>query len=606
MPTPFDTTFVLADAFGLTRVSWKKGKASVRSTLRFSARRVSVDVSAKRVLAVGHHRKGVYEQAGTALLRLPGLGVATSLDALGQSVALVPGVDEAVVHDGTALVRWTLSDPPVEVGSIPLAAPLGEPPMDVPETWQASWVRQIATGSGGTFLAINEGGSLVGGHLDRGATWRVELGTHAPSEVRLGVDGNGADEKGWIALHDARIDRAHVLVFEPDGYVEFFEFDKALGPPAFHAGHVLVQHSSEQAVLWHDGKQHPFDLRDANAPPHEAPESGFLVHGSAPEPTRRAGEVHFAGGRALFVPWHHETLVELEGGAVHDRALPAEVGPLRRGLREMVVRENQALAPLGLRFDIEVLHMVPKRQACPVWFGLSPAPPTLLTEVVGSTVGSPLTRYHLETHGWRSGSMRYARAGALVWSSTATLNEVRALLSWLRHAERSPLEIGAIDNAYGQAFGIPSGGRGLPFAPDAERVWLSALVAACSHEDGFEVRLSEIEEVPAGAAAAAEAAPKLARWRRPLDQFAVHQFAFCLVSCLGEEALAPLLALTALPEGVHRNACREAGELVLWHCHHHPSDRAEARARIAALAHSEAPMLLDALDAGKRHLWSSG
>ncbi len=122
----------------------------------------------------------------------------------------------------------------------------------------------------------------------------------------------------------------------------------------------------------------------------------------------------------------------------------------------------------------------------------------------------------------------------------------------------------------------------MPGERDAGRVWRAALVAACSHEDGFEVRLSEVEEVPAGAAAAAEAASKLARWRRPLDRFAVHHFAFCLVSCLGEEALAPLLALTALPEGVHRNACREAGELVLWHCHHHPSDAAEARVRIAA------------------------
>ena len=85
-----------------------------------------------------------------------------------------------------------------------------------------------------------------------------------------------------------------------------------------------------------------------------------------PPPDRLPGRLLAKGPDLLFVPWHHETVAEPSTGRVLDRGLLTSVGPLRRGVLEILARDNAELARLQLEASLSRFEPAPKNQQCPM------------------------------------------------------------------------------------------------------------------------------------------------------------------------------------------------------------------------------------------------
>jgi hypothetical protein len=607
---------VFGDVFGIVRVALGK-KLALKTTAKAAAPRggVSVDGSGKLALGNGRVQTGVHGHNQAFLLNLPGLGLRLKRAAFDGPVAFA---GELVAHLGSGRISL-YSVQPDELSlerELPLADPLRSLPRhQVGPGEGSSGQRLLHVHPDGRFAAFVEG-RLWAGHLGEGrVVWSLEVAlqpTVALDLVRL-------DEKVCLVVMDHAGGKARLLSIddraEPE--IELLELE-AIGLPAVTDTQAAYQPSSELVVRrTAGGAEERFDVSAFNTHPYPEPEPGFYLTTTAPPPPDRLpGRLYARGEHLLFVPWHAETVVELATGRVLDRGLLPGAGPLRRGVLQVIARNNAALAQLQLEAALSHLEPAPKQQQCPMGIRLPEGPPTL-TYLVATGFACRLTpRFELRTHGWGWGSLSQ-EGGTWRVSSPADLDETLRLLRWMLRADYLPLEADReVGRLYAETLGIPNAPRpeSAPLQRDAERLWLRATletVASCRWP------VSDVPErwasEPITPQMAIAALRGLSSWSRSRPYDGLHLVSCALVHHLDRDAQPVLLSLiTDFPEPFNWKQYRDAGELLVWLCHRHPDLAASSLAAVRGVSHphpqaaAELKVVAEALERGARHLWSNG
>jgi len=279
---------------------------------------------------------------------------------------------------------------------------------------------------------------------------------------------------------------------------------------------------------------------------------------------------------------------------------------------EIVARDNTSLAALQLEMQLGGFHMAPKYRQCPMQISYPPCPPTFAYNLAVSALADVVQRFEMRTHGWGWGSI--GRTGGPVGSTASVtgLHETRVALAWMRRADVLPLDVASVHEGYTRLLGIPSDPdeRYRVFDDVAERVWLRASLETLLAGGWAGVEPSERWESEAISIDLVERAVRAPN-DRPQKNDAMHTLACLLARHLDRDALPGLLAIMETHPNALWNRYRSGGELVVWLCHRHRDLKGRALAELDAQQargdwNPEKQQVRDALDQGKRHLWSNG
>ncbi|MCP4499970.1 MAG: hypothetical protein GY822_08425 [Deltaproteobacteria bacterium] len=286
---------------------------------------------------------------------------------------------------------------------------------------------------------------------------------------------------GWRSWTAAK--KTHLIGVSVEGDLQELELE-SLSLPCISEIYVVYQPSSDVVIRHHlkDGSEERFSLGAFNEHPYEAPEEDLNREKDREnrpvDPTRLPGFVEATSERLFFVPWHAETIVELVSGEVLDRALLPQAGSFRRGIKEILARDNEDLAALQMQIELAHFDTVPKGQNSNFGLRLPSCPSTLVNGIAEEHVGDLSKRFELETHGWRWGGL--AREGGIVGSlQKPDVDEVIDALQWMKKANLLPINCtGSVGESYNRTLGIPSDPvpDATPFSVDGERLWVRALL----------------------------------------------------------------------------------------------------------------------------------
>lgn len=592
-------TLVLGDAFGLTHLALG-ASAKVKSTDKIAAGQgwVSWDPASKLALSDGRVQTGSFAEDGIALLNLPGLGVRAKLTGLTGPVVLLPGRKILRQHSTKLVIGEVDGDQVREQRSLELtggreleARQVG-PAYDGPDIATRGL---LAVDAAGVFVSLEQG-VLRAGRIDLDGDqdelfWSMPVACHPSVAKQVGH----AEDGVWLAVMDHAEGQVEILSVSREGTAQA-QTVESLCLPAVGDGQVYFQPESDRVVrrAWDGSSEESFDVSRHNAHPYETDPGDYRRPPLRP-PTQLAGELHLAGERALFVPWHREHIVELATGERLDRGLRRDEGPLRRALLEVLASDNAALAPLSMQVRLTAMH---NRS---VSIAFAPAPRTFVHRAAQSAIAH---RFPLRiTHGWSSGGHP---------SEPVELAATRAALGWMRAADVVPLDVVSVRDAYRemvQAHGLDSGRDPRPFEEDAERVWVRALLETVRAGGWSGVELgADWESTPITAELAMEAIRALPTWSRPLPSDAFEQLGLALVHHLDRAALPLLLELSKSGEGMPRDLDRLAGRAMVWLGHRHPDLRDAALAGLqeqeaAGDWSSDKARLRDALASGARSFY---
>lgn len=612
--------FVFGDAFGLTYVALG-AKPKIKSTTKVAAPRgaVSWDDASKLALSDGRLQTGAYGDDGVALLNLPGLGLRAKLSGVEGPVVLLARAAATVArHEQNGLsIHEVEGDQLREVRRLSFEGARALEGRRVGPAYEGPSIPTrgaLVVSPTGAFVSL-AGGVLHAGRIDLEGErdevfWSMPFALHPSVDKGLAV----TDEKAWLTVMDHARSSAELLGVSRDGRAETHRVD-ALGLPAISEHHLLYQPTSDRIVrrAWSDGSEESFDVGAHNAHPAEPPEPQFYKGAPPPPPTRLVGEVRLAGERALFVPWHREHIVDLATNERFDRGLPPDCGPFRRGVLEILARDNEALAPLQMQVRLGGFEHGKHRQ-CPLQIAFDVCPPTFAHTLACSALGNITERFELRTHGIGWGSTGRSGGPYGQPAGPAGLEETRAALAWMRPADVVPLEVASVHEGYKRLLGIPfePTPSARPFDERAERVWLRATLETMRAGGWIGVEPSEAwETTPVLIELAHAAADALPRSTRPTPYEGIHLLSCMLAHHFDRDALSPLLALMEGYEGMSWNLVRQAGELVVWLCHRHPDLKERALAGLREQEergswNDEKAMIREKLARGARHLWSNG
>lgn len=621
------SSLFIADVFGVTRLALGKA-VKVKHTAKASSSTgtLSLNAAGTTLCVQGRAHTSANGHDALALLGVPALGIREKF-ARGASTTMIasPGGADRLVElrrDGVELrvVEGDQSrvDRVVEFGAkaaraldaITLGAgPQGEPR---PAMTVAPDGRFVAHGFHGAY-AGRLGADAEGDEV----WWMLPLSTAGSDDVSVAQVGDVA----WIFARDIATDAVRCVSVTREGVVSVVERE-SLCAPAVGDGVMLTQPESGVVVAHSltDGTTQRYDVSAWNAHPAAAPEEA-VYKGVAPNMATRLPGVVVAHGEARwFVPWHRETAVDLVRGVAHARGLDAGAGPFRRLLLERFVALNETLRGLRIEARLNAFERHPKEPRVTLSTWRSPMPPGLVGRVGEALTYSIHDRYELATHGHRWASFG-AEGGYGADAGPASLDEVRALLAWMRENDVVPSDVAtSFGDAWDRGLGIPHSAYEKAFLAEGagERMILRALMETLAANGWPEGPVPDAWATePITAALAERVAAARGSHARYLPREASKMLAKMLARHMGSDAM-PLL-LTLLRSAAQRSTIydevRNIGEAVALVAHHHPERRDEALdfidACVAAGAFSQQNTRYD-LDLtrervarGARHFWSN-
>jgi hypothetical protein len=622
------SALLYADVFGVTRLALGKA-VKVKHTAKVSAHAGDLSMNAAGTLALvrGRVHTAAHGNPGVATLGLPALGLRDKVNGglSARALTTTAAGDRSVSFAGSEalLVQVLEGETLRDERTVPL-------PAKAAVTLAEHVVGPQCGGSPEPVLLVEPDGRFVlrgykgvyAGRLgadDAGDAvwWAMPLAAHRSAEVTLAL----VDTTTWVFVRDARADVVRALRVERDGALRVIE-RPSLAAPAVDGDVLLTQPESGAVVAWSlaDGSERRYDVSAFNAHPAQEPDEKAFPVGRPPAPTRLPGALAARGASRWFVPWHRETLVDLERGVAYARGLDAGPGPLRRLLLEAYARLNESLRGLHVEVALSAFEKHPKEPRVSLAGWTPPLSPDLAGQVAQALTHDLHNRYEIATHGYRWSSYGhtggYAHAGGL-----APHGEVRAALAWMRDHDVIPTDIaGFVASAYDDGMGIPSEARpaAFPFDAAGERLFLRAALEALA-AGGWTV-----SEIPA---AWSVEAPSLdlvraaiahrAAFARYRGNKTIHMLSKMLARHLGP---ASVPALVALIEGgatapLAYDDVRCAGEALTWVVHHHPSVRDEALAAVEAVIARgpfaasnityDLELTRERVARGARHFWSN-
>lgn len=627
--------FIYSDALGVTRIDFKKSKVSLKTTTAFAAPRGQHAIAEANALLLvdGRIHMSQYDDGAVHLLNLPGLGKRAKLSLPIAPAALLPGESARLVQllQDALTVSAIRGDQTVELRRLsleraPRLAPLSigparnyntdKPDYDVPAE------AMLTVAADGSFAGLVDdvlyGGRLAASDDDTDALWWACPLTLHPTTRKSITASAGAVR---LAVLDHAESRATILTLDPDGGHTLTEAP-SLCLPAWTDELVAYQPSSDSVVYrdWKTGVETTYDVSAHNAHPHEAPEASFYKDDPSqyPASTRLAGVLCADLDRVLWLPWHREVIVDPVTQESFSRELSPVVGSMRRGVMEIIARDNASLATLQMEMGLGRFEMRSKWRQCAVNLLFPRCPSTFAYELACSATSNMTERFELRTHGWGWGSFGRVGGPRYVWNGTADIEDTLSCLRWMQRAGLMPSEINVLLRRYTELLGIPNvqAHTKAPLTHEAERLWLRALLETLARRgswDGVTVARSWAEApIPDSLLRGAIAA--IPDWQRTVPRDGIHHLSCLLAHYMGVDALPFLLQIFALPATANRSwqQTRDAGELVVWLCHHHPDHKDSTIAALEQLKASGArweqieQQTLDALRAGRRHFWSNG
>lgn len=330
--TPDGKTLLVADAFGLTRVTLPNKVKTERKAMTSDEGLLVLDAAGSRALVFDDSWDQLH------LLTVPDLARAASFARFAHS-------GSRLMADGQRLVRlhagglsvYSLQDQSTTCVPLPVASE-GLHPL---EFGRAGVIRAflrpgLAVGADDTF-------AILRGEAERASVLVGSIGgdgafvTHF--ERCLALRGGGplrmTVERGGVTLRalEPGVATAYVLHLGRDGAADAVTLATLAMPERDGDGWVTQPAPDEVARCDAAG------VVTARWPIADAAHQGV-------------GEVLAHGGRAWFVPPHRECLVALPSGAVVSRKLSAKEAPVRAYYTPMLTRYNRAAAPFGRVFSL--------------------------------------------------------------------------------------------------------------------------------------------------------------------------------------------------------------------------------------------------------------
>jgi hypothetical protein len=451
------------DAFGLTRVSLpNKVKSERRLAAGFDA---SLSLNAARTeLLASHPRRG-------RMLRLafPGMTVrAKYSDLAGTRDALAPdgGFADIIAPPPTRLVGSLCRylDPHDEPTRTTLdldRAPVREGVfMDgAKPAWRDT---RLVTAPSGVWAALfDEAQTLLVGDLSSpGGRLRWSAPVRLPREALVTLHPFDDGQLVLAVFSPSRCESTLVR-FDPEGNTLGRHVVPALSPAAPLSPARVVHQTRGDTVA-----------------------QTFLVDGDS-RTTALAPEDHGVGrvlgveGAAFFLPWHAESLVDLQTGAVISRALAEADAPARRWVRAHLARANALGNPGGILFELWDFDPRPATKFFEFTVEATAGDGSLLAALAAGMLTGVGEDAIDDLPGWRC-----RNAGDVLsefdpgrWDAAEVDLAFAALESAGVHLLST---LGCFGDAYGMSYEMPALQQ-LPFTPEGARRFLAGMTRALEH-----------------------------------------------------------------------------------------------------------------------------
>ncbi len=455
--------FAFIDAFGLTRVSLPhKVKSERRLAGGFDA---SLSLNAARTeLLASHPRRG-------RMLRLafPGMTVrAKYSDLRGTSAVLAPDGGFADIspplptrpvgsldrflhpHDAPTRTALDLDRAPVREG---LFLDGAKP------AWRDT---RLVTAPSGVWAALcdSEQTLLVGDLSSPEGRLRWSAPVRLPREALVTL--HPFDDGQLVLAVFSPSRRESTLVrFDPEGNTLGRHVVPALSPAVPLSPARVVRQTREDTVV-----------------------QSFLVDGDS-RTTALAPEDHGVGrvlgveGASFFLPWHAESLVDLQTGAVISRALAEADAPARRWVRAHLARANALGNPGGILFELWDFDPRPATKFFEFTVEATAGDGSLLAALAAGMLTGVGEDEIEDLPGWRC-----RNAGDVLsefdpgrWDAAEVDLAFAALESAGVHLLST---LGCFGDAYGMSYEMPAPQQ-LPFTPEGVRRFLAGMTRALEH-----------------------------------------------------------------------------------------------------------------------------
>jgi hypothetical protein len=600
--------WVYGDVFGITRLDLHKQPKVSKHTLKVTNPMGALSISRDGKLGAvdGRAHTGAGGDPAFVCFGLPGLGVKVKeasqvaglmTCSLGDRIVRLERDNiEVCVIDGQKLISERVVILPSVSAGRPLA--LGPSPAYSARPVVERAPARLRVLPDGRYAALTQRGVLCAGRLGAEAAedegwWNIKFEHDPVAEVSLEVVG----EDVWVCVMEVAEDTAHMCRITRAGERTVWAIP-SLCPPAPTRDYVYYQPSSDEVRRrsLRNGAQDVYQVGAHN--PHPQPDHSDDVYQGSPRPpapTRLPGHVAASEGRAFFVPWHGEVIVDLQGGSVMARGLEPEGGVFRRMISEILTRNNQALCALNTQCSLSAFDHNAKRRTTPIQHTLPWLPSTLAFAVAGHMATNLTDRFNLNASGWRWGSSG-VRGGA-DWpgefGEPVSLDDARAAVAWMIRADYLPIEAPTpLLHIYERQLRIQID-YGREEAPklsgDPERLYLRAMLETLRACGWPVVAVPDAWATePITAEMACDAIEGIKTWRRYKPYHAIQALCFALTSHLGADAVAPLLKLiTDFPTPLMWEQYHNAGERLVWLCHRQPALTARVAAALRAVHHAD-------------------
>lgn len=215
------------------------------------------------------------------------------------------------------------------------------------------------------------------------------------------------------------------------------------------------------------------------------------------------GRLFGEGGSAWFLPWHAESILDLNRAESVSRRLSDDDASLRRFFRETVARLNALANPGGMLIELCRLDVNPARRNYTFIWDATPGDGSLLGALAGGMVQALTDDDALRNvDGWR-----WSVGGGFGVACDPARNDVAEVDRAFGALESAGVPLLETLSCVGDAYAFRDGGEiaRWPFAPGAARHFLAGLVWSITHRgaDGLRAGARALSDELTGARVAA-------------------------------------------------------------------------------------------------------